>query len=83
MTRVVNVDMTVRTNDCAKAFDKFFKKYPELGYWREMFEHMAENGEDFFSDDFFADGERNYRWRYALHLVIDENYVYMAVIERA
>ena len=89
MTRTVEVEMTTRTNKVEKAINKFFSKHPELEYWKETFEYMAENNEDFFSDTTMADGTRNKNWAYALHLDINENVnsknltVYMCVIERA
>ena len=83
MTRTVNVDMETRVAKVETAFNRFFKKHPELEYWRETFEYMAENNEDFFSDKTMADGTVNTNWAYALHLDIDDKFVYMAVIERA
>ena len=89
MTRTVEVEMTVRTNNVEKAISKFFSKHPELEYWKETFEYMASNNEDFFSDITMADGTRNNDWAYALHLDINENVskkdltIYMCVIERA
>ena len=89
MKRTVEIEMTVRTNSVEKAINKFFSKLPELEYWKEAFEYMAENNEYFFSDTTMADGTRNENWAYALHLNINENVstknltVYMCVIERA
>ena len=85
MARVVNVDMEMRVAKVETAFNRFFKKYPELEYWRETFEYMANNNEDFFSDYYFdtANRVRNENWGYALHLNVDDKFVYMAVIERA
>ena len=91
MKRTVEVEMTIRTNKVEKAINKFFSKHPELEYWKETFEYMAENNESFFSDYYFdtANRVRNENWAYALHLDINENInsknitVYMCVIERA
>ena len=83
MKRIIDVDMECRCKKLSTALDRFFKKYPNLTEWRETFEWMAENNQDFFCDNKFADGTENKEWRYALHLDIEENYFYMAVIERA
>ena len=83
MKRVIDIDAEVKAATPKKAFDKFFKKHPSLDYWRETFEYMAENGQDFFCDNILGNGERNENWRYALHLDINDGYIYMAVIERA
>ena len=83
MKKITNVDMTVNAKKVKTAFDRFFKKYPSLKYWRETFEYMADSNEKFFSDDIMADGTKNKKWRYALHLDTEDNYIYMAVIERA
>lgn len=83
MKKIVNVDREIKARTPEKAFEKFFKKYPGLEYWKETFQYMAENGEDFFCDNLFGNGERNENWSYALHLDINDDYYYMAVIERA
>lgn len=83
MTRTVDVDMECRCKKLSTALNKFFKKYPSLNYWRETLESMAENKEDFLSDTTMADGTKNNFWRWALHLDIEDNYYYIAVIERA
>ena len=44
---------------------------------------MGDNNIDFLSDNSLADGQDNKEWAYALHLDCDENYYYIAVIERA
>ena len=82
MTRTVEVEMTIRTNNVEKAINKFFIKHRVLDYWKDTFEYMKENNDDFFSDTIMADGTKNSEWRYALHLDISENLVYMCVIER-
>lgn len=83
MKRVIDIDMEIKANTTEKAFNRFFKKHPSLEYWRETFEYMAENGQVFFCDNLFGNGERNKNWSYALHLNINDGYIYMAVIERA
>lgn len=84
MQRIIDVDMMVRCKKVETAFNRFFKKYPELDYWREQLEWMAENNIDFDCNNVYGcDGSRNYDWTYALHLDICEDYCYIAVIERA
>lgn len=83
MTRVVNVDKFYNTTNIKKVLGYFFKKYPELNYWKETFEYMYENNVDFFCDNLFADGTKNPDWRYALHLDIFDDCTYIAVVERA
>lgn len=83
MKRTIEVEMNSRTNNVAKAIDKFFTKHPELDYWKEEFEWMAENKKYFECNDRMADGTKNEDWTYALHLDINEDTVYMCVIERA
>lgn len=83
MTRKVSVDMDITCKKFETALNRFFKKYPELDYWKETFEWMFEDGVDFFCDNLFADGTRNHDWSYALHLdCFDSGHYYMAVIER-
>lgn len=83
MKRIVDVDMKINCKKLTTALNRFFKKYPELNYWREEFEWMAENNEDFESNNIFNDGSKNYEWTYALHLDMEDSYFYIAVIERA
>ena len=83
MKRIIDVDMECRCKKLSTALNRFFKKYPNLIEWKETFEWMAENNQDFFCDNKFGDGTENKEWRYALHLDIEENYFYMAIIERA
>ena len=83
MKRVIEAEMNSKAKTPEKAINKFFKKYPELEYWKETFEYMANNNEDFFSDNTFANGEKNEDWAYALHFDFNEDYFYMCVIERA
>lgn len=79
MKRIIDVDMEVNTKKVATALNKFFRKYPELDYWKEQLEYMAENGEQFNSDK----NDMGNEWRWALHLINEENFVYIAIIERA
>lgn len=82
MTRTVNVDMDITCKKFETALNRFFKKYPELDYWKETFEWMFEDNVDFFCDNRYADGTKNYDWS-ALHLdCFDSGHYYIAVIER-
>ena len=83
MKIIIDVDMVCRCKKLSTALDRFFRKYPDLNAWRESFEWMAENNKDFECDNLFADGTKNKNWRFALHLDIEEDYYYIAVIERA
>ncbi len=89
MKRVVEVEFETTVAKIETAFNRFFKKYPELEYWRESFEWLAENNKDFECNNLMADGTKNNEWTYALHLDINEHIksnkidVYMCVIERA
>lgn len=83
MKRVIDVDMECVCKKVSTALNRFFKKYPELNYWREQLDYMADNGIAFDSDQVLGDGSKNTEWSWALHLDIDENFVYIAVIERA
>lgn len=76
MKIVIDNDMVCRCKKLTTALDRFFKKYPNLTYWKETFESMAENHQDFLKDG------NDDLWGWALHLDIDENYYYIAVIER-
>lgn len=82
MKRIINVDIKIRCKKVETALNRFFKKYPELDYYREQLEYMAENNVDFCSDEKMADGTRNKNWTWALHLEQEEDYYYIAVIER-
>lgn len=83
MERIVDVDMEVKCKKVKTALNRFFKKYPELNYWREQFEWMAENDIDFYCNNLYNDGTRNSEWSHALHLDTYEDHCYIAVIERA
>lgn len=82
MRRVKEYEKEYKTNNVLGAINRFFEKYQDVDYWKDTFEYMLENGENFFCDNLMADGEVNKDWRYALHLVVDEKYVYICVIER-
>ena len=83
MKRIIDVDMECRCKKVSTALNRFFQKYSTLNYWRETLEYMAKNNQDFQSDRIMADGTKNDLWSWALHLDVAENYVYIAVIERA
>ena len=88
MTRTVEIEFETKAVNVKTAIDRFFVKHPSLKYWKETFEYMAENNEDFFSDITMADGTRNNDWAYALHLDINAHIsdnkkdFYICVIER-
>lgn len=82
MKRVIEVEMESR-GTAKQVIAKFFKRHPELDYWKEQFEYMAENNKDFECDNLYADGTKNPDWIYALHLDVNEDSVYICVIERA
>lgn len=82
MTITTDSDMICRVKKFSTALDRFFKKYKNLIEWKETFEYMFENNIDFLCDNKFSDGSLNKDWRYALHLDVEENYYYLAVIER-
>ena len=82
MKKITDIDAIYRCNG-KKAIEKFFKRYPEHEEtWRETFEYMLESGEQFFSDNKGVNGE-DIEWSYALHLEVEEDYTYIALIERA
>ena len=82
MKRTIEAEMTVRTKNVETVINRFFKKFPELDYWREEFKYLAENNKDFECDNLLADGTENKDWAYALHLDVNEDIIYMCVIER-
>lgn len=88
MKRIVEAEMETSAVRLSTALNRFFKKYPELDYWREQLEYMAENGYDFCCDDHFASGRENPDWCYALHLDVNElvfdnkKSFYICIIER-
>lgn len=88
MKRVIEAEFETTAKKFETALNRFFKKYPELDYWKEQFEYMYEHNIDFTCDNIFADGTTNENWSWALHLVIndlvmnDDSY-YFCVIERA
>jgi hypothetical protein len=83
MKKIVDVDMEINCKKASTAIKNFFKKYPNLDYWKEELEYMAENNIDFMCDNELADGTKNENWTWALHFDIEENYCYIAIIERA
>ena len=89
MKRTIEVEFETTAVKIETALNRFFAKYPELTYWREEFEWMAENNKSFECNDMMADGTRNNDWTYALHLNINEHFkdngkdFYICVIERA
>lgn len=91
MKRVIEAEFETTAKKVSTAINRFFKKFPELESWREVFEYMNENGQSFESDEWFdkENGIRNNEWRWALHLNVNERYdsndvdVYICVIERA
>lgn len=83
MTKTVEIEKEYQC-DAKKAIHYFFKKYPELDYWKEQFEWMAKNNVDFFADTKMADGTKNHDWCYALHLdQFEGDHTYICIIERA
>lgn len=82
MKRIKEYEKEYHTNNVKGAINRFFKKYQDVDYWKETLEYMFENGDEFFCDILTADGGINKNWSYALHLVVDEKYVYICVIER-
>ena len=88
MKRTVEVELETKAAKFETALRRFFKKYPELNYWREEFEYMFEHGIDFECDNKFADGTENKDWSYALHLDVEDGgdkgyFFYLCIIERA
>lgn len=85
MKRVIEIEMETKCKKVETAIKRFFEKNPEVLYWKETFEYMAENNETFFSDYYFDtyNRVRNENWAYALHLERNDDYFYMCVIERA
>ena len=84
MKKVTSIDGDYTCKKFKTALNRFMKKFPGHEEWREAFEWMYEQGVDFFSDNYMADGSRNENWCYALHLdVYDSGHYYLALIERA
>lgn len=83
MKRIIEAEKEIKAKKFETALDKFFKKFPEIDYWREEFEYMYENNKNFECDNMFANGEKNNDWTYALHLDRNGDSYYMCVIERA
>lgn len=89
MTRIIEKEFETTAAKAKTAIERFFRKYPELEYWRGTLEWMAENGKSFENDGIMGDGSRNKDWRFALHFVVNENYLdstkddfYICIIER-
>ena len=83
MKRVIEVEFETRCKSAKTAIERFFKKFPNLEYWKETFEYMSENNIDFFCDNKLADGTKNEEWTYALHFDSSEDFHYLCIIERA
>ena len=83
MTRIIEAEKEYTRFHGQKAIDKFFKVHKELSYWREELEYMLESKTEFESDERMASGEYNNDWAYALHLIDDEDFTYICIIERA
>lgn len=87
MVRTIDVDMEIKATKFETALNKFFKKYPELDYWKETFEYLYESGEDHLVDNIDGMGNK-IDWSYSLHFDVncfgDKPYsFYFAIIERA
>lgn len=82
MKRVIEIEKEYKATP-KKAIEKFFKKFPEINYWKETFEWMLESGTEHFTDDMMADGTKNNEWCYSLWLDQNDDYTYICVIERA
>ena len=82
MKRIIDADMTTYCKKAETAINRFFKKYPELKHWKEMFEYMAEHNQDFECDNVWSDGSKNNDWTFALHFDNNGDSFYMCVIER-
>lgn len=82
MKRTTNVDVTYRRLRGKKAIETFCNrvKKPE---WIETFEWMYENGIEIFNDTVMGNGGYNEFWCYALTLEVEEDYIYMAIVERS
>ena len=81
MDRTIEVEATYKCT-ADKAIEKFFNKNPNLSYWKEEFEYMADNNIDFECNNVLANGIKNQNWTYALHLDQNEYTTYICVIER-
>lgn len=82
MKRITNIDMETNCKHLETALRRFMKQYPGHEEWQECFQWMYDNNVEFYSDNVFADGTYNAQWLYALHLIADTNYYYIALIER-
>ena len=82
MKRVIEAEMEIRAKSFKTALNKFFKKYPELDYWKEVFEYMFENNKDHEINDLDCNGNK-IEWSYSLWLDVNYDSYYFCVIERA
>ncbi len=82
MRTVINVDATYFVAKFETALRRFLKKYPELDYWKEMFEWMYENDVDYESNSLMSDNTYNPNWTYTLRLDAEDHCFYFCVIER-
>ena len=91
MKRIIEAEFETTAKKAITAINRFFKRFPELDYWKETFEYMLENGIHTESNEWFdrANHIRNNDWTYAIHLDINDRVnsndldVYICVIERA
>ena len=83
MKRIIEAELETRAKKATTAINRFFKKYPELDYWKEHIEYMAENGDSFSCDNMMANGEKNNDWCYAIHFDANDDWYYICIIERA
>lgn len=83
MTRIIEVEIETRAKKVETAISRFFTKHPELSYWREHIEWMADNHIDFTSDERMADGSKNKDWAWAIHFNTMDDWHYICIIERA
>jgi len=82
MTRTLEIESNTNKSG-KKAIRYFFRRHPELIYWKETFEYMLNNNLDFFCDNTYGDGTKNNDWSYALHLDAEEDHTYICIIERS
>ena len=87
MKRTIEIEMTTVAKTVSTGLERFFKRHPEVEYWKETFEWMDENGIESLNDCHLGDGTYNKQWRWALNLdVFDrtdgKHDIYICVIER-
>lgn len=83
MKRIIEAELETNCKSAGTAINRFMAKHPELDYWREELQWMADNGKDYEDDRRMADGSTNNDWAFALHFDFDGDRAYIAVIERA